>query len=189
MGSEIALALIRKSSRRHPEGPPNLSPAMTLQISAWEYAWLKDFEHGMSVEAIAKRDGVAPGRVRFGMKPRPLESEYRGWAIPEPPPRLIPLFPVGLYTPQSPCPHREPIRRGSNLCCMVCLQSGMDDHPALQRDPAKDPRRLPFPFPLPLRGSKRRSLTRPDDNGGSASSLGSSGRAATAKSTASNCPP
>ena len=68
MGSEIALALIRKSSRRHPEGPPNLSPAMTLQISAWEYAWLKDFEHGMSVEAIAKRDGVAPGRVRFGMK-------------------------------------------------------------------------------------------------------------------------
>jgi hypothetical protein len=55
-------------------------------------------------------------------------------------PRLVPLFPIGPFTPQSVCPHRGEIRPGSALCCMVCLRSGMDNHPALKRDPRDEPR-------------------------------------------------
>ena len=54
-------------------------------------------------------------------------------------PRLVPLFPIGPLTPRSTCPHHGPIRPGSVFCCMVCSQSGMDDHPALWRDPSTDP--------------------------------------------------
>jgi hypothetical protein len=59
------------------------------------------------------------------------------------PPRLVPLFPIGPFTPQSICPHHGPIRPGSIFCCMVCSQSGMDEHPALKRDPCNDPRPEP----------------------------------------------
>ena len=55
-------------------------------------------------------------------------------------PRLVPLFPIGALTPQSACPHHGPIRAGSVFCCMVCSRSGVDDHPALKRDPRTDPR-------------------------------------------------
>jgi hypothetical protein len=54
------------------------------------------------------------------------------------PPRLEPLFPVGHYTPSSRCPHHGPIPRGSDLCCMICHQSGQDGHPALQWDPTPE---------------------------------------------------
>ena len=47
-------------------------------------------------------------------------------------PQLLPLFPVGNYTPDSPCAHFEPIPYGSAFCCMVCHISGLDDHPALE---------------------------------------------------------
>ncbi|QEH38666.1 hypothetical protein OJF2_72720 [Aquisphaera giovannonii] len=57
--------------------------------------------------------------------------------------RLVPLFPVGPFTPTSRCPHHGPIPKGSDLCCMVCLQSGHDDHPDLRRDPRTDPRPEP----------------------------------------------
>ena len=50
------------------------------------------------------------------------------------------LFPIGAFTPRSACPHHGPIRTGSDFCCMVCSQSGVDDHPALMRDPRTDPR-------------------------------------------------
>jgi hypothetical protein len=52
---------------------------------------------------------------------------------------LIPLFPIGHYTPASSCPHAEPIVPGSALCCMICHCSGLDAHPALHRDPLTDP--------------------------------------------------
>jgi hypothetical protein len=48
------------------------------------------------------------------------------------PPRLIPLFPVGNYTPQSRCGHHGPIQPGSLFCCMICHRSGHDHHPALR---------------------------------------------------------
>ncbi len=72
------------------------------------------------------------------------------------PPRLVPLFPIGPFTPQSTCPHHGPIRPGSVFCCMVCSQSGMDDHPALQRDPSTDPKPEPrVPAPTGLDPGKR----------------------------------
>ena len=54
--------------------------------------------------------------------------------------RLVPLFPLGAFTPQSECPHRGPIRPGSTLCCMVCSRSGMDGHPSLKWDRRFGPR-------------------------------------------------
>ncbi len=32
------------------------------------------------------------------------------------------------------------MRAGSLFCCMVCSQSGVDDHPALKLDPSTNPR-------------------------------------------------
>ena len=66
------------------------------------------------------------------------------------PPRLVPLFPIGPLTPQSTCPHHGPMRPGSVFCCMVCSQSGMDDHPALKRDPSTDPPPSPSRSSRPL---------------------------------------
>jgi hypothetical protein len=149
MSRENAFPLIRESSRRRPGAQVRTSRALTLEISAWEYVWLTDYQRGMSVRAIARRDGVAVDRVWFGIaragapEPTPEQGKFAR------PPRLIPLFPIGSYTPQSPCPHREPIPLGSNLCCMVCFRSGMDHHPALQRNPATDPPRAPVPAPAP----------------------------------------
>jgi hypothetical protein len=48
------------------------------------------------------------------------------------PPQLVPLFPLGPYTPNSKCPHHGPIESGSVFCCMICHNSGQDDHPALR---------------------------------------------------------
>ena len=64
------------------------------------------------------------------------------------PPKLEPLFPVGAFTPLSVCPHRRRLPRGSRLVCMVCHKSGVDGHPALQRDPMTDPKREPIAKPI-----------------------------------------
>lgn len=53
-------------------------------------------------------------------------------------PILMPLFPVGPLTPQSPCPHYGPIPIGSVLCCMVCHQSGVDGYSAVKRTDLDD---------------------------------------------------
>jgi hypothetical protein len=58
-------------------------------------------------------------------------------------PRLIPLFPIGPFTPGATCAHHGNIRPGSVFCCMVCSQSGIDGHPALKRDPRTDPQPEP----------------------------------------------
>jgi hypothetical protein len=41
--------------------------------------------------------------------------------------RLVPLFPIGPFTPTSHCPHHGPLRKGSEFCCMVCSQSAIGD--------------------------------------------------------------
>ena len=116
-----------------------LTRTMTLEIAAREYVWLWEVRHGLQTKAIAAREGVSIGRVRFGVaRAGAQEKSAPGQNIPRPP-RLIPLFPVGPYTPQSSCGHGQPIRSGSVLCCMVCHRSGIDEHPSLQRDSSTDP--------------------------------------------------
>jgi hypothetical protein len=108
-----------------------------LEITAKEYVWLWERRRGVDTKAIANRSGVSVRRVRFGIA-RAKESRDPTQGTLHPP-KLIPLFPIGPYTPQSVCGHRLPIQAGSLLCCMVCHCSGMDGHPALQRDVGKEP--------------------------------------------------
>jgi hypothetical protein len=122
---------------------------MSLATMANEYVWLWDVRHGLSPIEIATRDGVSVSRVRFGMsRAQALERNCSSdGAIRIPP--LVPLFPLGHFTPQSACRHRGPIEPGSAFCCVVCHCSGIDDHPGLQRDPLTDP--TPEPKPAPAR--------------------------------------
>lgn len=130
---------------------------MSLESAARDYVWLYDLRHGVSPRAIAARSGVSVRLVREGIeRARALENR-----CPKDNPtdglkpgrqddlgfRLIPLFPIGAFTPRSECPHRDTLERGSKLCCMVCHASGMDDHPGLRRDPQTDPSPEPRPAP------------------------------------------
>ena len=81
-----------------------------------------------------------------GRKNNSLPGAHAGrvvWEDPRRLPRLVPLFPIGPFTPQAACSHHGPIRPGSMFCCMVCSHSGMDGHPALKRNPRTDPRPEP----------------------------------------------
>ena len=132
---------------------------------ARELVWLDDIRRGYSIKEIARREGVGCRRIQYGVSrarehgslccTSPGDSRHDQYGRneqgtgtvekarrddPNRPPRLVPLFPVGPFTPQSACPHHGTIRSGSMFCCMVCSQSGIDDHPALKRDPRTDPR-------------------------------------------------
>lgn len=121
----------------------------TLPVAAREYIWLYDHRHGVGVAELARQEGVTVDQIRQGLERAEAaeatvgrfadRDDFRGRAGFE----LVSLFPVGSLTPQSSCPHRGPIPRGSRLVCMVCGQSGMDDYPGLRRDPQTDP--LPEP--------------------------------------------
>src|SRR5262249_56446605 len=121
----------------------------TLEVAAQDYVWLYDYRHGVGHRAIATRDGVGVRQVREGIeraralerncsKDNPIESLKAG-LLGDLGFRLIPLFPIGAFTPHSTCPHHESIRRGSTLCCMGCHASRMGDHPAFRGDPRTDP--------------------------------------------------
>lgn len=43
------------------------------------------------------------------------------------------LFPPINFAPNSPCPHCGAIKEGDEVCCMVCHQTGIEDHPAFDR--------------------------------------------------------
>jgi hypothetical protein len=134
-------------------------------VAAREDLWLGKARQGWKISEIARRVGLGPRRILHGIararereeNSRKRESRLQGAMQgeeppvivnsggnagddPRRPPRLVPLFPIGPFTPRSACPHRGRIRPGSVFCCMVCSQSGMDDHPALRRDPLTDPR-------------------------------------------------
>ena len=128
---------------------------MSLASMATEYIWLWDVRHGLSTNEIAMREGLTPRRVQYGVaRARALE---RNCSTDEPVriPPLIPLFPIGHFTPQSACRHHGPIETGSVFCCVVCHCSGIDDHPGLQRDPLTDPAPEPKPTPAPKKKSAR----------------------------------
>jgi hypothetical protein len=117
-----------------------LSRRMNSETSVRESFWLWDSRHGVNANEIATCQGVSIGRVQFGLA-RARRQESR-WFLRDVrrPPRLVPLFPVGPYSPQSSCGHHRPIERGSLFCCMVCHASGQDHHPALQHDRRFDQR-------------------------------------------------
>jgi hypothetical protein len=136
---------------------PRTERALTLAVAAMEYIWLYDHRHGIGLEEIAARNHVSLGRVRFGVQRAAAQDSKlsKDEVVEDLKPgrvgdigfRLIPLFPIGSFTPESTCPHHHPIGRGSTLCCMVCHASGMDDHPGLRRDPQADPSPEPEPEP------------------------------------------
>ncbi len=107
----------------------------TLGTSISEYVWLCDSHRSMNAKKRALRE-----RKREQKIPVTLARRLAALQIVHRPPRLVPLFPVGSYTPQSKCPHHGPIERGSVFCCMVCHASGQDDHPALQHTYSVEPR-------------------------------------------------
>ncbi len=130
------------------------SRELSLTVMAREYIWLWDTRHGIGTKEIAMRDGVHVQRVRMGIaRARALETRCPT----DPPvhlPRLIPLFPIAPYTPQSTCGHHRPIEVGSAFCCMVCHCSGMDDHPGLLRSPLTDPTPELKPDPVPEKSAR-----------------------------------
>jgi hypothetical protein len=127
---------------------------MSLQIMAREYIWLWDHRHGISTKAIAMREGVTVQRVEFGLDRAQAQEKSCANSTAIRPPRLVPLFPIGSYTPLSACGHNRPIVPGSVLCCMVCHRSGVDDHPALERDPLTEPAPEPKPAPAPKKTTR-----------------------------------
>jgi hypothetical protein len=130
---------------------------LTLKVAAREWMWLYDYRHGMSLEEIAGYEGLSVERILQGV--RRLEAlegrrskddllgNFKSGRLDGVEFRLIPLFPIGAFTPQSICSHHDSIERGSRLCCMVCHASGMDDHPGLQRSPETEPSPEPVPAP------------------------------------------
>jgi hypothetical protein len=130
-----------------------------LAIAAKEYVWLWDNRHGISAHEIAAREGVSVRRVKEGIASarrldRPASASASASASAIRSPRLIPMFPLGPYTPQSTCAHHRAIRSGSLFCCMVCHRSGIDGHPALHRDPRTDPAPEPKPAPAPKKTAR-----------------------------------
>jgi hypothetical protein len=135
-------------------GPSQLSRTMSLRVMAREYVWLWDYRHGLNAQAIAIRDGVKVQRVEFGIARAQAQDKPSDSSTALRPPRLIPFFPIGSYTPLSACGHHRPIEPDSVLCCMVCHRSGVDDHPALVRDPLTEPAPEPKPAPVPKKATR-----------------------------------
>jgi hypothetical protein len=143
----------REAALKMEQSAKRFSRIMTLDIAAKEYTWLWDLHHSVSAAVIAAREGITLHRIRFGVaralgqaKSFSLDRTLRA-------PRLVPLFPIGPYTPHSACGHRGPIQSGSLLCCMVCHRSGVDDHPALRHSVATDPARARSAVPFVQRTS------------------------------------
>jgi hypothetical protein len=157
----------RKGPRRR------LSRGLSLRVAAKEYIWLWDNLHGMSAEKIAARTGRSLRRVQLGLE-RALAQQQKGdfeesqrgagaySAGAQQSLRLIPIFPLSSYTPQSTCAHHGPLAAGSLFCCMVCHHSGIDGHPALKRDPRTDPapERKPAPAPAKKKALETRKVLR-----------------------------
>ena len=105
-------------------------PATPLARAATEYIWLYDVRHGVSVSEIARRAGYSIGAVRAGL--RRARAADAGSAPrlpvndrPDMGRRLIPLFPIGAFTPRSECPHRG-VLPPRPFVCMTCDASYKD---------------------------------------------------------------
>ena len=68
-----------------------MSREITLEIAAREYVWLWDRRHGISIEAIAAREGKSIARVRFGVARARAQENSTGTA------NLVPPAPPGAF--------------------------------------------------------------------------------------------
>jgi hypothetical protein len=117
--------------------PPEKEPV--LDKSGQEYVWLRGFHDSASAAEPAVRARNRTQRVPSALARACTVLSNRSFQIIRRPPQLVPLFPVGTYTPSSRCAHRGPIERGSVFCCMICHTCGQDDHPALQINRSIEP--------------------------------------------------
>ena len=105
-----------------------------IEISDRGYVWLWESHHGVIPKEITACEGISNQRIQVSYAHRRSEELIDLCNSARRPPRLVPLFPMGNYTPRSLCGHNERIKRGSIFCCMICHSSGQDHHPALQND-------------------------------------------------------
>lgn len=147
------------ASSKAESGRPPRRRARGWVLEARDAEWLRLHRQGWTVAEIAKTSksshrlvekGLARARATEASQADNLDvdssSQTRDGETGVPVPwwlELVPLFPIGAFTPRSECRHRGPIQPGSLDCCMVCSASGVDDHPALKRDPRTDPRPEP----------------------------------------------
>ena len=157
-----------RGRNKYPGTPPlvlrrTLNRGIDAELHAQESVWLWASRHGVNANELATREGVSIRRVRLGLVAAHFRESGSFLRDVRHPPRLVPLFPLGPYTPQSVCRHDGPIEQGSLFCCMVCHRSGHDDHPALQRDPRFDQShdgKLRIPLPKRLGEQRIRRETR-----------------------------
>jgi hypothetical protein len=106
------------------------------------FIWLDLICEGLSPASVASRYRLSERTVRAAVEVARAELE----AFAEkcrllPPPPLVLFFPIGGLFPASRCNHdRVAIPHGDACCCAVCHRSGRDDHRALERFPAVEPR-------------------------------------------------
>jgi hypothetical protein len=96
----------------------------------YSYPW--SLGRAGSTDENIVRGGVSAAKTPLNLACRFSRQSRSFYRDVHRPPRLVPLFPAGGYTPHSMCGHHGPIQRGSLFCCMICHRSGHDDHPALQ---------------------------------------------------------
>lgn len=112
----------RRAAGRLRASAEALGPIGSLRRAAREYSWLYDSRRGSTAREIAAREGVSVTTVELGIRRARLAEP----AAVEPPDaaaraaeaRAVPLFPVGLLTPTTPCPHRGEVM--PPFVCMVC---------------------------------------------------------------------
>lgn len=132
---------------------------------ATEDGWLALQRGGMKVRDIAREAGLSLRRVFYGLAAARDREAQNVQASPIIiPPLLIPSYGQSckpLAELRCHDVHHGPMPKGSRKCCGFCHKSGVDSHPALYRDPAKDPKPEPRikPKPDPLR-DKIQALTR-----------------------------
>lgn len=125
-------------------------------LIARDYEWLRAFEAGATAAEIARKWRVNARTVEKRLAAaREAEANARYEADAEPPwvGWIVPLFPIGAFTPQSTCAHKGEIKRGSYFYCPCegCHKSGMDHRAALRRDPRTDPKPEPRPSAGPAK--------------------------------------